>query len=150
MDNFDKKEAEGRLKTINLLHQYNLTASQDKYSSWDLSGCTTTITEEKRNFYIEVKDREVSSTAYGEETVYLQFDKYQSLMKLSEQNNGDAFYLTHFTDGISYIHNLTKLKVYDLKLTVKNVNKTSVENNGKVDKVFIELPYSTAKRFKTK
>ncbi|WP_428329025.1 hypothetical protein [Mucilaginibacter sp.] len=141
---FLKKEAVGRAKTVTLFPQYQLVESSDPYAVWDMSGQTTTnITGELKPFFIEIKDRNISSTDF--DSVFLEFSKYQHLLQISEANAGaDIFYLSFFKDNKALIYNLKKLKVSELKLSIQNVNKTTMADSPNVNKVMIELPYHEA------
>ncbi|MGY4540072.1 hypothetical protein ACVW0P_004514 [Mucilaginibacter sp. UYNi724] len=144
MDMFLEREAIGRTKTVNLFPNYILVESVNRYAVWDMSGCTTTIAGDVKPFFIEIKDRNLSSTDF--DSVFLEFSKYQHLLKISEDNAGaDIFYISHFNNNVALIYNLKKLKVSELNLSIKNVGKTTLGYTNKVDKIMIELPYNKAK-----
>ena len=62
-------------------------------------------------------------------------------------NNAEIFYVSHFKD-ISFIHNLSKIKLADIRFNIVKAPKTTAGNNDMIDKWFIELPYSSGKIYK--
>ena len=142
-DQFLIKESIGRTKTVCLFPQYHLVESTDRFTAWDVSGQTTNIAGDVKPFFIEIKDRNLSSNDF--DSVFLEFTKYQHLLQVSEENAGaDIFYLSFFKDDIALIYNLKKIKVSELNLSIQNVNKTTMAASPNVMKIMIELPYSSA------
>ncbi|RKR82634.1 hypothetical protein BDD43_2819 [Mucilaginibacter gracilis] len=149
MTAFEIREEIGRDKAIKLFPNYQLVKSPDLFSHWDISGCTTNVAGETKEFLIEVKDRDITSKSVPD--IFMEWYKYQELLKLSEANNdADIFYLSMFSDNIAYIYNLKKLKVSELVLEVRKVKKTTVEDSEIIDKLMVLLPFNKAQIKKLK
>ncbi len=149
MTKFEQAEAICTQKTLALYgHKYQLDHSADPYASWDFSGATHS-TKQTVNYFIEVKNRDVTSTCYP--TVVMELTKFENLKAVAKAN-GDAtmFYLNFYTDGKAYVFNLNKLSLVDIKISVKSSPKTTMGDREATNKIMIEIPFKCGKSIKAK
>ena len=144
------KEKAGRDKVMSYFgNKYDFVLSENPGDQWDLSGCTYNIGCDDKNYFIEVKDRDISSTSFN--TCILEYKKFESLKDLSKEYNADIFYTCLYTDDIMYMFNLRKLTLMDVSLTTINAPKISMQDHyNKIPKLMIELPFALGTRYKLK
>jgi hypothetical protein len=145
MNEFDKSEKICDMKTKALFPQYNFVRSEPG-TVWDMSGQTRSLTTERDNFFLEVKDRKVSSTAF--DTAYLEAKKLRALTNYANMHNADVHYLCFYTDGIAYSFNLRKIGITEVYIVEKNLIAKHDEDAGMKDKIIVELPYHLGKKYR--
>lgn len=151
LDNrISEQEKKGRDKVVNTYGGvYTLVESTDKYASWDLSGRTSHIDKEDKNFFIEIKDRQVKSTSYN--TCFLEYKKVSLLREVANAYDADMFYIVTYTDNKMYVFNLRKIDITQVSMSITPSPENTM--NGEqiyVDKLFIELPFSLGKEVRIK
>jgi len=145
------QEAKGREK-FTLQHPHNnWVENTEKFGFWDFSGSTVgkgcTIPTDK---YIEVKGREIKSTSYS--TSFLEVKKYNQLMALANQTTtGKAFYFVSYTDNVSILFDLKKIKNIEQYWDKRWMKEVTLEGQTKtVEKEIYDLPLSLAvKKYKS-
>jgi hypothetical protein len=148
MNPYEESENISRDKTRALFPKYDLVESANIFSTWDFSGQTQHMGEAPKNFFIEVKNREVTSNQYDDNTSYLEADKLQRLTQIANQHgNAAIFYLNFYTDGVAYCYNLRDISITDVKVVIKSVYHKTKEATGKVDKLFYELPFKIGRKY---
>jgi len=147
MNPFELSEQICDAKTKALLPKYDLVRGE-QFSVWDYSGCTQTIDNGNKNFFLEVKNREVSSTAY-DDTTFLEVEKLNGLTAVANQYDADIFYLVFYTD-CAYVFNLRKIPITDVKISQMNLVYKSKADLGTKDKLIMELPFSAGYKKKLK
>lgn len=130
----------GRDKFINIHSGMTWAESIDRYGVWDLSGATITI-----KMYIEAKGRMISSTQYS--TTFLELKKLDNMLDFAACNGGKAFYFVTYTDGKSFLFDLTHVKD---RYTTQQIwcNDVTIGDypTQKIKKDIIELPFKDAAR----
>jgi len=135
-------------RAIYLQHHTGMewTSNNDKYGVWDVSGTTAEHTPfNQLDMYIEVKARDVKSSTYP--TTFLEVKKCKALLIQAQNspNRGKAFYFVTFTDGKSYLFDLTKMAKNGFKVTKTWMPKSTYQNNEyHIEKEIIELPLTAA------
>lgn len=149
MTKFETAEKICTQKTLALYgNKYQLDHSADPYASWDFSGVTHS-TKQAVNYFIEVKNRDVTSTYYP--TVVMELTKFENLKAVAKANgNAIMFYLNFYTDGKAYVFNLNKLSLIDIKISVKSSPKTTMGDSEATNKIMIEIPFKYGKSVKAK
>jgi hypothetical protein len=98
----------GRDKFISIHSGMTWTQYPDRYDVVDLSGATINKNGVTVNMFIEAKGREIKSNKYV--TTFLELKKLNNLLDIAKANDGKAFYFVTYTDGKSYIFDLTNVK----------------------------------------
>ncbi|MCC8409893.1 hypothetical protein LJ707_13225 [Mucilaginibacter sp. UR6-1] len=141
MNEFEKCEEIGRNKTKMLFPNYQFAESPDISEVWDFSGQTPTL-----NYFIEVKDRQISSTAF--DSSILEADKLKNLTAIADANGkANMYYLCFYTDGVAYSYNLRNISITDINIVIKNAGRKTVIDVGKKDKIFIEIPHRLGRKY---
>lgn len=138
----------GRSLFISIHSGITWTEMPDRYEIFDLSGTTTTSSGEVINMFIEAKGRNIKSTAYS--TTFLELSKLNNLLDIAKANNGKSFYFVNYTDGKSFLFDLTNVKE---KYAVQKewCNDITIGDNPtqKILKDVIHLPlFKAEKRYK--
>jgi hypothetical protein len=116
--------------------------NNEKFGIWDMCG-----TSDKSKMYVEIKNRGIKSTSYP--TSFLELKKYKNLTDIASNSTGKAkaFYFVSYTDNVSYLWDLTKLKVDELKIEKRLMKEVTLDNqNAMVMKEVIELPLTAARK----
>jgi hypothetical protein len=98
----------GRDKFISIHSGMTWFQNPDRYGVWDMSGTTTTASGVVKNKFIEAKGRDITSSQYG--TTFLELKKLDHLLDVAAANNAKAFYFVSYSDGKSFLFDLTNVK----------------------------------------
>lgn len=137
-----KQETKGRNIFLTCNPQMQWTESQSKFDVWDLVG-----EKNDTKMYVEIKNREIKSTSYS--TSFLELKKFKNLTELATSSTGitKAFYFVSYTDNVSYLFDLTKLKLDQLKVEKRWMKEVTLDNRREyVEKEVIELPLTAASK----
>lgn len=135
----------GRDKFIAIHSGMTWTPYEDRYDVVDLSGSTINKNGITINQFIEAKSRNIKSTQYN--TTFLELNKLNNMLDYAKSNGGKAFYFVTYTDGKSFLFDLTKVKE---RFGTKYIwcNDITIGDNPtqKIKKDIIELPLKDAAR----
>lgn len=137
-----KQENKGRDIFLTCNPSMKWTESQSKFDVWDLVG-----TKNDTKMYVEIKNREIMSTSYS--TSFLELKKYKNLTELASNSTGKSkvFYFVSYTDNVSYLFDLTKLKLDELIVEKRWMKEVTLDNRQEyVEKEVIELPLTAASK----
>lgn len=134
------QEEIGREKAIKLLGAKTpLTIVEDQFAPYDLSGTTLT-----NNFYVEIKDRQCSSTAYDEDL--MEYSKAKAMKNADK--TGLRYYLCFFNDGVARLYHLNKINLEDVFIENVLCPSSTGEDKGLKEKICYLLPIELAKTYK--
>ncbi|WP_316817303.1 hypothetical protein [Pedobacter nyackensis] len=142
------QEKYARDKFISIHSGSTWTEYEDRYAVVDLSGATTTSDGIVKNKFIETKGRNIPSNEYG--TTFLELKKLDNMLDFAEINDGKAFYFVTYTDGKSYLFDLTHVKEkYAIQQQWMNDVTIGDYTTQKVLKDVIHLPlFAANKKYK--
>ena len=140
-----KQEDKGRDIFLQLHPGMNWTESIAKFDVWDLKGSSSTT-----KMYVEIKNRWIKSTSYP--TAFLEVKKYNNLRGIQDSltERTKVFYFTSYTDSVSYLFDLTSMRLEDYPIYKKWMKEVTLDNQEiMVEKEVYELPLaSSAKKYK--
>lgn len=137
-----KQENKGRDIFLTCNPSMKWVESTSKFDVWDLVG-----EKNDTKMYVEIKNREIKSTAYS--TSFLELKKYKNLTELASDSTGKAkaFYFVSYTDNVSYLWDLSKLKLDKLKIEKRWMLEVTLDHRQDyVVKEVIELPLTAASK----
>jgi hypothetical protein len=137
-----KQENKGRDIFLTCNPSMKWVESTSKFDVWDLVG-----ENNNTKMYVEIKNRGIKSTSYS--TSFLELKKYKNLNDVASNSTGKAkaFYFVSYTDNISYLFDLTKLKLDELKVEKRWMLEVTLDNRQDyVEKEVIELPLTAASK----
>ena len=137
-----KQEDKGRDIFFTCCPNMSWTENQDKFGIWDLKG-----NSESSEMYVEIKNRDIKSTSYS--TSFLELKKYNNLLELANNSTSKTkvYYFVTYADNVSYLFDLTKLKMDQIQKSKIWMKEVSLAGQDKmVQKEVIELPLAVAKK----
>lgn len=138
-------EQKGRYKFISIHSGMTWTPYSDRYDVVDLSGATINKAGVVKKKFIETKGRDIKSTEFG--TTFLELKKLNNMLDFAEANGGKAFYFVTYTDGKSFLFDLTNVKA-QYPVQQEWCNDITIGDNPtkKILKDVIHLPLFKADR----
>lgn len=147
MDEFEKQEQIGRDKMRKRFSKYQLDESENILEIWDFSGRTQHLGEAEQNYFVEVKDRDATSTQYS--TAYLEVPKLNALLDIANANgNAAIIYANFYTDGYCYLFNLRKINLTDVSISKMLLKHKTVKDVGMKEKLIVELPLRLGTKYR--
>lgn len=142
MDNFQRKEDEGRRKFAKLFQgAQDIKFTTDKYDKVDayVTGFTGEVA------VMEIKNRDIPSTKYAEEGYILEENKYKALMDKYLEEGYSPYYISFFNDDVWYIWDCRD--VDNRKILLQYCTSSTAENyhRGEVEKRVFHLKPEDAK-----
>jgi hypothetical protein len=137
-----KQENKGRDIFLTCNPSMKWIESQSKFDVWDMYGLS-----DKSKMYVEIKNREIKSTSYL--TSFLELKKFKNLTEMvsNSSEKTKVFYFVSYTDNVSYLFNLTKLKLDELKVEKRWMKEVTLDNRQEyIQKEVIELPLTAASK----
>ena len=137
-----KQENKGRDIFLTCNPSMKWVESTSKFDVWDLVG-----SKNDTKMYVEIKNREIKSTSYS--TSFLELKKYKNLTDIANTSSdkAKAFYFVSYTDNVSYLWDLSKLKLDKLKIEKRWMLEVTLDNRQDyVEKEVIELPLTAASK----
>lgn len=101
---------------------------------------------DNKKIVVEIKTRDKKYADYP--THLMELDKYMNLTKAMVDHNCFTGYYANFFEDTLYLYDLRNINTINCKITERYVSRTTVEDNGKKMKKFLELPAKLAKVFK--
>ena|SRR5690625_2805714 len=136
---FERRELEGRLRTIEVYPEGEFKFTDGKYTCYDA------YTEKNgvKDVLIEIKTRDCNHDTY--DTAYFEYGKYCNMRRVMESTGARMMvYISHYKDGVSLMWNVTnlhKLPVVELRLS-----RTTSGDRTMTTKRMYELPIKLANK----
>lgn len=144
-DNFINLDLKGRNKFYSYLNQFNLTGE----NTGKRCGIDVIITDKNQCKYgVEIKNR--SNKAENYPTLFIEADKYQSLLNHNAKQHFKQSYYVNFVGNKMYIYDLYTLnkEISDKGWVKRWMNeKTAESTTKKIQKWVCELPKETAIKY---
>lgn len=140
MNEFQKAEQKGREQFLTLLQQIEATDIVFTEDEFDRTDCYFTF--KGRRLTAEIKVRNIAHNQYP--THLLEVSKLEALVEIQKEQQLDNFwYVNFFNDGVCCIYDRQRIKQGG-KIQYYHCNRTTVVDNGKINKKMIELDRKVA------
>lgn len=140
MNGFQNYENTGRKKAKLLFDKLNIT--EYEFSKGEFDSFDGRFTWRGVKYILEIKDRQIRSTAYS--TAIMEVDKLKSLIDLKEADE-QICYLNFYTDDVAVM--FTNKDIKKGTITQKMCNKTTAVERGKRLKKVVEINIDNAEKF---
>ena len=140
MNGFQNYENKGRNKAKLLFDKLNIT--EYEFSKGEFDSFDGRFTWNGIKYILEIKDRQIRSTAYS--TAIMEVDKLKSLIDLKEADE-QICYLNFYTDNVAVM--FTNKDIKKGTITQKMCNKTTAVDRGKRLKKVVEINIDNAEKF---
>lgn len=140
MNGFQNYENTGRNKAKLLFDKLNIT--EYEFSKGEFDSFDGRFTWNGIKYILEIKDRQIRSTAYS--TAIMEVDKLKSLIDLKEADE-QICYLNFYTDNVAVM--FTNKDIKKGTITQKMCNKTTAVERGKRLKKVVEINIDNAEKF---
>lgn len=140
MNGFQNYENTGRKKAKLLFDKLNIT--EYEFSKGEFDSFDGRFTWRGVKYILEIKDRQIRSTAYS--TAIMEVDKLKSLIDLKEADE-QICYLNFYTDNVAVM--FTNKDIKKGTITQKMCNKTTAVERGKRLKKVVEINIDNAEKF---
>jgi hypothetical protein len=137
MDKYAQKDEKGRIefeKFCNNNKEYKiLKFATQQYSHWDVA-----FKHFGKNVVGEIKSRNISSTTYN--NMMIEVTKFNNLIKIAKEKGCKAYYINHFSDGETYIWDITNLSLKSFVITKKLLPLNDFDQQLVWKEVFYLIP----------